>query len=207
MSLKVKDVMLACARLLKNEELAAALSAETGDDVETAEASAANEVNEIAETAEKIAAERADMLRAYNIIADELSCEYFPLYGEQTVTVQNGKVRLSELTNAPLKIVSVKNARGDELEYGFSGGSLTVNAKNEVIIKYTYGSREAGENDEFVFTPLPGKFVVAYGMAAQICLENGLSGEAYIWQNKYYSAIRGRAAERRALKIKPRRWY
>lgn len=212
MSIKVSDVMLVCAKLLKNEALAAAISGErtvnangwvgaenSADSTETAASSTATE---------KTAEEREDMLRVYNMITEELSCEYFPLYHEQTLTAQNGKIKLSSLKYPPLKIVSVREeASGNPINYGFSGGAITVESKNGVVIKYTYAAQESAETDDFIFTPAPGKFVVAYGMAAQLCLENGLIGEADIWQNKYDSAIRGRVAERRTLKIKPRRWY
>lgn len=190
MSIKVSDVMLVCAKLLKNNALAELI-----------------EGGENADSSEKLAEERADMLRVYNMITEELSCEYFPLYHEQTLTAQNGKIKLSSLKYPPLKIVSVRDESGRPINYGFSGGAITVECKNGAVIKYAYCAQEAGETDDFIFTPKPGKFVVAYGMAAQLCLENGLTGEAELWQNKYDSAIRGRAAERRTLKIKPRRWY
>lgn len=219
MSIKVSDVMLVCAKLLKNEALAAAISGEqtAASGAQTANASGqssaassagSTETAASATAAEKIAEEREDMLRVYNMITEELSCEYFPLYHEQTLTAQNGKIKLSSLKYPPLKIVSVREeTSGKPVNYGFSGGAITVESKNGVVIKYTYAAQESAETDDFIFTPAPGKFVVAYGMAAQLCLENALTGEADIWQNKYDSAIRGRVAERRTLKIKPRRWY
>ncbi len=188
MAILVSDVMLLCANLLKNKNLASSLSGELVADEKTSE-------------------ERADYLRVYDMVTDELSCEYFPLTAEQCINADGGMVKLTSLNFAPLKIIAVfDNESGKKINYSLKGAELIVPPSNKIKIIYTHAAPPAAESDEFIYCATPGKFVVACGMAAQICLENGLVSEARVWRDKYDSAIRGRVAERRKLIIKPRRW-
>ncbi|MDY4186476.1 MAG: hypothetical protein SOX77_01285 [Candidatus Borkfalkiaceae bacterium] len=185
----VKDVMILCAKLLKNDSLANYLSAQN------------------AQQNAELETEREDYLRAYNITAEELSCEYFPLVERQTLTPENGKIKTSSLKKVPLKIKGVYRAQtGEQVKYRLLGGDL-VTGGGDVIVEYEYRAESLTDDKTFPLEEGVGKFVVAFGMAAQICYENGLTGEAAVWKNKYDSAIKGRAAERRKLIIKQRKWF
>lgn len=179
--------MIICAKLLKNDELTEYLENNENNDVE-------------------LEKERESYLRAYNLIAEELTCEYFPLTAEERVTPVNGKIKTSSLKKIPLKIKNVLRAdSGLPVKYRYINDCLAV-GDGDVIVSYEYCAEEADESKTFPLEPVPGKYVAAFGMAAQICYENGLAGEAAVWKSKYDSAIRGRAAERRKLIIKQRKW-
>lgn len=185
---KVIDVMLLCSELLKNQALTDCLKGTSDGD-------------------EKTLSERADYLRVYEMVVDELAFEYFPLKAEEIKQVENGKVKLSSLNFTPIDVLGVYDAEGSEpIEYELFATELRVKKEGKVKIVYSHAAPRADEQDDFIYSLKPGKFVVACGMAAEICLENGLTGEASLWRNKFDCGVRGRVAERRKLVIKPRRW-
>lgn len=184
--MKVKEVMLICARLLKEENAVKYLTGEAASDVSEAQRFC------------------DDLIRFYDMTAEELACEYFPLEKLEEVS-SNGKIKISSLEKTAIEIVSVEDEFGNKLPYKLINDSLETQTGN-VKVKYRYKPKPAKEDDECPFSALPGGYVTAYAMAAEYCLENGLTGEAAVWQNKYSAAIRGRAAERRRLTIKARRW-
>lgn len=183
----VKDVMIICAKLLKNDELTEYLVSNGEYDFD-------------------LEKERECYLRAYNLIAEELTCEYFPLVAQERFTPVNGKIKTSAFNKVPLKIKNVISAdSGLPVKYRYINDCIAV-GDGDVIVFYEHCADEASESKTFPLEPVPGKYVVAFGMAAEICYENGLAGEASVWKSKYDSAIRGRAAERRKLIIKQRKW-
>lgn len=182
--------MALCARLLKNDELYNYFCSDCSP------------------SDEELETEREEYLRAYNIVIEEISCEYFPLVTEEKITAENGKVKTSSLTKIPLKIKAVLNAEnGEPVKYRLEDDCISADEK-VVLVKYEYRAEPAqNENIECVFEKTIGNYVVAFGMAAQICFENGLMGEATVWKNKYDAALKGRLAERRKLIIKQRKWF
>lgn len=184
--MKVKEVMLICAKLLKEENAVKYLTGEAVYDVSSAQRFC------------------DDLLRFYDMTAEELACEYFPLEKLEEVS-SDGKIKISSLEKIAVEIVSVSDEADNKLPYKLINDCLETQA-GKARIKYRYKPAPAKEDDECPFSVLPGGYVTAYAMAAEYCLENGLTGEAAMWQNKYSAAIRGRAAERRRLVIKARRW-
>lgn len=182
----VKEVMLICARLIKEDNAVKYLDGGVADDVESAQRFC------------------DDLLRFYDMTAEELACEYFPLEKTEEVN-SNGKIKISQLERTLVSLVGVYDENGNKLPYRLINGYIE-SEKGRVFIKYKYKPAPAKETDECPFSVMPGGYAAAYSMASEYCLENGLISDAAIWQNKYAAAIKGRVAERRRLYIKARRW-
>ena len=184
----VKKVMEIAADLLGEKDVKKYLTGKVPDDL-----------NYCAETAELLK-------RCYDIITDELACEFLPVCFTETVECADGKAYYSDFSKVPLKIVSVTDENGNKCRYKLFIDYLetTCGKKN---ITYRYRPEIQSEDDEAIYASKSiGEFALAYGIAAEYCMHRGRTAESAEWGEKYYRSVKGRIAERRNLKIPARRW-
>ena len=147
------------------------------------------------------------LLRCYNLIVEELACEYFPLKKSEKISqVINGKIYFKDLEYSPIKIVGVYDENYQKVPYKLINDYISIN-KPCVIVEYNYRVKPLKESDEAVYAnEIIGPYVLAYGMASQYCLEKGRLNESEIFQQKYIAGIKGRASEKGSLQLPQRRW-
>ncbi len=145
--------------------------------------------------------------RCYDMVTDELACEYAPILYSEQLESKNGKIAYSAFTKNPLKILSVKDENGKKCCYKPFIDYLEV-ADGLKSVVYEYRPKIQTEDEEAIFSNYKtGEYTLIYGIAAEFCLERGRVNESEIWSNKYYQGLKGRLSERRNLKIPARRWF
>ena len=146
------------------------------------------------------------LLRCYNLIADELSCEYLPLKTMETFTPENNRIYFSAFSKPPLKILNVYNENMKKVPYKLINDYIWTQ-KDCVTVEYNYRLSPLGEDDEANYANgIIGPYTIAFGMASQFCLEKGRFNESEIYQEKYLLAIKSRIAQKGSLIIPARRW-
>ena len=153
------------------------------------------------------AEESAELLkRCYDIVVDELACEYLPLKKTEEFVVTDGKIPFRDFSEKPISIDRVSDENGNKLAYSTIIDHLEVNAAK---VSITYGFRPESQKltDEAYYADgIIGEHVLSYGIAAEYCLERGRISDAEIWNAKYANALKARLAEKRRLKIKVGKW-
>lgn len=148
----------------------------------------------------------AELKRCYNIITDEIACEYIPLETSEKFVVEGGKIEYSTFAKKPIRIKNVCGENGQKLPYKLFIGYLEVRA-DVVIVDYEYKPEEQSADDEaFYGNGIIGEYVLAYGIASEYCIAKGRIADAEVWDSKYINALRARVAEKRQLNIKARKW-
>ncbi|MBQ3571956.1 MAG: hypothetical protein IJA15_03920 [Clostridia bacterium] len=147
------------------------------------------------------------LIKCYNLITDEIACEYFPQKQRQDFNnITDKKIPLSSLNKTPLRILRVFAKNGQKLGYKLINDYIEVN-NSDVTVEYLFKIPKATEDDEAYFaSTVIGPYVLAYGIASQYLMERGRIKESEIYNEKYMQALRGRLAERSSLKIPQRRW-
>ncbi len=146
------------------------------------------------------------LLRCYNLIVDELACEYLPLKREESVDAVNGKIYFSSLSLTPIRILNVYNQKGEKVPYKLVNDYIKVDEK-KVTVEYCHKLNFLNEEDNCPYSNgIIGPYTLAFGMASQYCLEKGRLNDSEIFQQKYLSSIRSRVAKRGNLKMPVRRW-
>ncbi len=178
------------------------LTAETVGEEDTARYISGEAISEIACAKQNVEL----LLRCYNLIVDELACEYLPLKREEAIDAVNGKIYFSSLSLPPIRILNVYNKRGQKVPYKLVNDYIKVDER-EVSVEYCHKLNFLKEEDDCPYSNgIIGPYTLAFGMASQYCLEKGRLNDSEIFQQKYLSSIRSRVAKRGNFKLPIRRW-
>lgn len=147
------------------------------------------------------------LVACYNVVAEELSTIYDKIMYTQKLTVSNGVLKYTQFTYNPVKILSVKDNDGKDVECEILPTELRTKT-NRIVVDYTYipNKRKLDDESDFKNTPLKER-VFAYGIATEYSLIKGSYEEASLWHDKYTSAIRNSLSIKGVSKIKGRAWW
>ena len=149
--------------------------------------------------------EVAMLTKAVNLVENELAIEYFPLYCEETLEVEAGRLYYRDLARSAVRILSVRSSDGGKIAYKIFSDYMRVDS-GSVIVKYAYMPATKAINDTLDFGLGVSVQMLALGVAAEYCFMNGLYGEAEAWNKKYRAEITSSYRSRPAKSIKERRW-
>ena len=144
------------------------------------------------------------LLKCFNLVENELALDYLPLFAEQKVVNENGKVDFLLLQKNAVRIVSVKNEAGESVKFRLFPKYLET-PKGALTIVYSYIPPEKQMGDESDYVTLSVR-LFAYGMAMNYALLMGLYEEAAVWEKKYKEALEAAYRIRGAAVVRSRRW-
>lgn len=183
--MKVRDVMALAAANLGREDLVALVCGCSGEPE----------------------GDLAALLRCYNLVENEIALDYFPLKQRDAVKISDGKLSYSELSRAPVTILSVTDGLR-ELPFEALPTGLSVNApgsfRGEIL--YTYSPAEKEIDGDCEFSEKISARLLSLGVACEFCLSHGLFAEAAVWEKKYRDALKAADICRKKLSVRPRRW-
>ena len=144
-------------------------------------------------------------LYCVNAAEDELARFYFPL--EITETLRSGTKKFDYLrfTHFPVRIMSVADKNGQEVDYTLNSTGVTAESE-EIIITYRYAPEAAEIDGESAFGEKLGVEIPALGGAAEYCLINGEISLASALEERYRLAIDRARTQAKRGDIPPRRW-
>ena len=182
----VKEIIKDCALLLNREDISSYLDNGVADDYVTASKDA------------------SVLLNAYNLISQEIACEYLKLEYVEAFKVKDGKVNFEDFKYTPISIRSVKDKRGNKISYEIEDGKIYVNF-SEIEVSYVYSFDKKGLNDlsGFEFTPITSK-ILQYGTVTEFLLIKGLYEEAALYNSKYLDGLASAINKSRSQKVKCR---
>ncbi len=145
------------------------------------------------------------LVQCYNLIEKELALDYFPLKREDTMLSFTGRVEFSAFSRAPVRILSVKDDKGEELEYELFPSYLKAKA-GKITVIYTYTPDDKTAFDDCEYAGAASETMFLYGTLAQYALTQGMYEEAVVWDKKYKKAIEDTYALQSCKRLKSRRW-
>lgn len=180
----VKDIVTLAARQLGiAEEVQDALDGKTGADLKPLQL----------------------LTQCFNIVENELALDYLPLYAEDEVCSETGKIEFSELARSAVRILRVEDAWGNSLPFKLFPSYL-VTQPQTVKIRYTYTPQEKDITGESDYTLFASERLFAYGIAAEYCIAMGLYEESAVWDKKYKEGIEAARNVGKGVRIASRRW-
>lgn len=125
-------------------------------------------------------------LNAYQLIIDELASDYNLFVTKEEFVVKDGKLNFSDFKFKPLKILSVKS-RHKAVRFKTFEDTLCL-GEEYVQITYAFAPPKPQCEDE-VIGLISGR-VLAYGVAREISLMQGLYGETEIWEGRFKDGVK-----------------
>lgn len=144
------------------------------------------------------------LLGCLHLVEMELASDAFPILEECDV-VSTGKVFFDELPNAPLRIVSVKDAQGASVEYRVFPMYVSLPSGQYTLV-YHYLPKRRDVGDVLAFAGGMTQAMLAYGVAARYCFIVGAYEEAAVWDAKYKQAIAAAKPLPKGLAMRAREW-
>ena len=144
------------------------------------------------------------LVKCFNIVENELALDYLPLFTEQKIKNENGKVEFTRLEKNVVRIAGVKDGNGERVKYRLFPRYLEC-PKGDLTIVYSYTPSEKSLGGESDFVTISVR-LFGYGMATNYALMLGLFEEAAIWEKKYKEALEAAYRIRGAAVVRSRRW-
>lgn len=169
--MKVKEIICAAAGLLGKANVAAYLSADN------------------ASAGTGVVAEVNSAVRLLNVLLCEIAGSYLPMIKKETPTVKNGKIYYEDLTEDVIRIREVLDANGEPEFFVIHTEYVTPRSEPSAVV-YEYIPAAYGLTDEIgAFEKPVTVSVLAYGLAAEICLSEGRYKESVVWRERFSDGL------------------
>ena len=145
------------------------------------------------------------LLTCFNLVENELALDYLPLYAEDEMSSETGKIDFSALSMAAVRILRVSDEWGNSVPFQIFPAYLKTQP-GKVRVAYTYTPEEKSMDGESDFKLQASVRLMAYGIAAEYTLATGLFEEYAVWDKKYKEAIDAAYKALPCKRMRSRRW-
>ena len=145
------------------------------------------------------------LLACFNLVENELALDYLPLYAEDEMRSDTGKIEFSKLSMSAVRILRVSDEWGNSVRFQLFPTYLKTQP-GTVRVAYTYTPEQKVLTGESDFKLQASVRLMAYGMAAEYTLATGLFEEHAVWDKKYKESIAAAYKARPCRKMRSRRW-
>ena len=146
------------------------------------------------------------LLKAVNLVQEEIASDYIPLNKEENIEIIYEEILFSSLSERIIQVISIKNEINQEVKYKLFPDSIKLkNGNYNIIYKYMPNAITINDN----FAPFSNKIterVVAYAVAGEYALINGLFDEATTWKQRFEEAMKVATSKKSPITILSRRW-
>ena len=181
--MKVKDIIIAAAKLLGIEQEVLAYCNGESTECENAEV----------------------LLDCFNEVENELALDYFPLVAEEVKTSGNGQFGYSAFENSVVRVLKVADERGELIPFKVYARYMATQP-GKVVVTYTYSPKVKGLEEESEQALGVSERLFSYGVAAAFATVKGLYEEGAVWDKKYKDAIACAGRAIRSKRLRGRVW-
>lgn len=128
------------------------------------------------------------MVKCYNLVMQEIASDYLSLMIKEEIDVEDSILNFSDLSKFVVNIYEIKNRFGINLKFKLFPNYVEINGKAKSIV-YSYLPDEKALDDEVeLFYGLSAR-VIAYGVASEFLLIEGISEDAEIWEERFKESL------------------
>lgn len=165
-----------------------------------------NEVQEYLQGSSTDGKKNAELLlTCFNLVENELALDYLPLYAEDEIDSETGKIEYTKLAMSAVRILRVCDEWGNSVPFQIFPAYLKTQP-GKVRVAYTYTPEQKTMDGESDFKLQASVRLMAYGMAAEYTLATGLFEEYAVWDKKYKESIDAAYKARPCRRMRSRRW-
>ena len=128
------------------------------------------------------------MQKCYNLVMQEIASDYIPFLTKEEIDTQNSILNFSELSKNVINIYEIKNRFGMNLKFKLYPNYVEIEGKAKHIV-YSYLPDERSIDDEAELVCGLTARVLAYGIASEYFLIEGISEDAEIWEDRFKSSL------------------
>ncbi len=143
----------------------------------------------------------------YNVVGEEIASLYYRFKAVEKLSPSlDGVVKLSNFSNNPLAIISVKDDKGNKINAKILPTEIVTDQKN-VTVEYYYvpSYKKLDDISDFKGTPITDR-ILSYGILTEYYLIKGGYEEANLWHGKYINALKNGSLLGKSKRLKGRVW-
>ena len=146
------------------------------------------------------------MLKALNLILQEIAIEYKPVFLEEEIEFLDGKASLELLSESVNKIVSVSD---ENKLYKFSivDGYIVCNINGNKKVKYSIipSGLDADDDIECFCDEISVK-TLTFGVLMEYFFLNNRFDEVSVWEERFYKSLKNSLRQTGRINMPKRRW-
>ncbi len=147
------------------------------------------------------------LLRAFNVIQNEIALDYFPLKAQDNVNVRTGKVPYTQFAEIPVRILRVTlTETGEDVGFEVFPDYVATDVRDLITITYEYAPRNKKLTENAAFDPAISVRLLSYGTASEFLVACGRYNEACVFDRKYREALGAAGRQKKAVTLRARRW-
>lgn len=146
------------------------------------------------------------MLSCFNMVNQEIASDYLPFLTKENVDASNGGILFSSLSKRVVNIYEVKDRFGFNLKFRVISNFVETKKSAKSVV-YSFLPEEMSLEDEVEFFNGLSARVYAYGVASEVLLVSGLSGDAEIWEERYKESLFILSRKRGEHRLPKRSWF
>ena len=145
------------------------------------------------------------LLRCFNLVNEEIASDYLPYLITEEINVDNSILNYSSLSKTIINIYAIKGTFGRNVRYKPYPDYVEIFGKAK-LITYSFLPEKCELNDEFSFYNGLSARILAYGIASEYLLSDGLSEDAEIWEERFKESLFVLSRKRSETKLPKRKW-
>ena len=146
------------------------------------------------------------LVRCFNLVENEVALDYLPLFAEDVVLTDSGRIAFSAFSENPVRILFVVDSDGNKVKFNLFPDHIRLEKPAVYTVTYTYSPKKKGIDDESDFKTAVSERLFAYGIAAEYCTACGLYEEGAVWAEKYKDALKAAYKQKACRVMRTRRW-
>ncbi len=180
----VKDIILKACDFIENDELAQAIEQDSALDEEKQNA-------------------LDKLLKCFNLVRNEIVCEYMPIVNMERVICHDGKINFNQFKKKVVDIISVKDNFGNNVKFKIFDDFMLVEG-GDVLVCYNSSTDELDLDGEF-FSTISDR-VYAYGVVREYYFIQTLYEDAKVWDERFKSSLQIFERKKGDTVLPRRRW-
>ncbi|MCL2540361.1 MAG: hypothetical protein FWE53_02895 [Firmicutes bacterium] len=149
------------------------------------------------------------LIRALNMIVQDIAYAYLSLIEVEKLAAVNGEIEYASFSKPVIEVIKVSAADGSTLKFKSNTYGLSlVSGAADVTVKYAYAPEVLTELNDIV-PNFGGKLsldAISYGISAEFMFMNGILDDARMWEERFKQNLFNARKLRREVSLPKRRW-
>jgi len=145
------------------------------------------------------------LLKALNLIVQEIAIEFKPVYKEESLTFVEGVASLSSLSEAVNKIVCVKD-NNSLYKFLVEEGNIICETNGEKTVKYSFVPKVLEADDDICFDEEISEKCLAFGVLMEYMYLLNAFDEVSVWEDRFYKSLKNCVRDVGRYNMPKRRW-
>lgn len=148
----------------------------------------------------------SSMVKCFNLVMQEIASDYVPFLMKEEIDVENSILNFSQLKKSVVNVYEIRNRFGMSLKFKLFPEYVEIEGRAKSVV-YSFLPDEKTIDDEVELYCGITSRVLAYGIASEYFLIEGISDDAEIWEERFKESLFVLSRKRGEHLLPRRKWF